>query len=300
MEHHFQFGYARRFAARLVLAALLVTAAGCAGLMKPAAPPPPPGSLWTNPAGLTFAYIPAGRFYMGSPLEEPGRAGDETRRLIEITRGFYLQTTEVTQSQWRAVMGDNPSYFNDCGPDCPVEKVSHTEALEYISRLNELDPGSDYRLPTEAEWEYACRAGTDGPLYLKPDDPDLADTADVLDRIAWYGDNSYGPPGRGEDCFQRVSGDKAFCGTHPVGRKEPNAWGLYDLLGNVSEWCWDWYSEYLPDQVEDPQGPPLGSARVMRGGDWLSAVQHVRAANRDHFSPGGRGFGIGFRVLREY
>jgi len=188
---------------------------------------------------------------------------------VTISRPFYLQTTEVTQGQWRAVMGENPSYFQK-GDDYPVEQVSWDDVQIFLKRLNTRDPGKRYRLPTEAEWEYACRAGTTGERYGE------------LDAIAWYGENSGNT-------------------THPVGKKEPNAWGLYDMLGNVWEWCADLYGKnyYQALPGMDPQGSTSGLDRVLRGGCWYYSGNSSRSAYRNAFISGTRDSYIGFRCARD-
>ena len=175
----------------------------------------------------------------------------------------------MTQAEWQAVMGSNPSYFDECGRSCPVETVSWDDAQEFIGRLNGRSGGNRYRLPTEAEWEYAARAGTTGDRY----------TAN-LDAIVWCG-------------FSLASG-----GTRPVGQKESNAWGLHDMLGNVWEWVEDWYDSYPGGAVTDPRGPGSGSSRVLRGGGWLSYASHCRSSYRNYDTPGYRFHYLGFRLLR--
>ena len=175
---------------------------------------------------------------------------------------------EVTQGQWEAVMGSNPSRFPECGLDCPVEQVSWEDAQEFIRRLNAMDGAGTYRLPTEAEWEYAARAGTTGDRYGN------------LNAIAWYADNS------------------GVARPHPVGQKAPNAWGLHDMLGNVWEWVEDWYDSYPGGAVTDPRGPGSGSHRVHRGGGWLINAGYCRSSNRNYDTPGDRFFNRGFRLLR--
>ena len=216
--------------------------------------------------GMEFVWIPPGEFRMGSTSS---LAWDNEKPVtrVRISRGFYLGKYEVTQGQWEAVMGTNPSNFSNCGGDCPVEKVSWEDAQAFIRKLNEKEGGGKYRLPTEAEWEYAARAGTRGERYGN------------LDAIAWYDGNSGGR-------------------THPVGGKAPNEFGLYDMLGNVWEWVEDWYGAYPGGTVTDPTGPRTGSKRVNRGGGWWGNVQPWRSADRGGGSPGDRGSGLGFRLLR--
>jgi formylglycine-generating enzyme required for sulfatase activity len=197
---------------------------------------------FTNSIGMKFVLIPAGEFTMGSPENEQGRDSNEPQHKVKITKPFYMQTTEVTQAQWKAVMGNNPSYFK--GNDLPVETVSWDDAQEFIKKLSAKE-GVKYRLPTEAEWEYACRAGSTTKFYFGEDES-------KLDEYAWYHNNSDGK-------------------THPVGQKKPNAWGLYDMHGNVWEWCQDWYGAdyYKNSPAEDPQGPASAESRVLRGGGEL-------------------------------
>ena len=221
-----------------------------------------------NPiAGMEFVQIPAGEFMMGSTSDEAFDYFEQPVTRVRISRGFWLGKYEVTQGQWQAVMGSNPSFFDECGPDCPVGNVSWEDAQEFIRRLNAAVGEQRYRLPTEAEWEYAARAGTSGDRYGN------------LDAIAWYGDNS---------------GDRP----HPVGRKAPNAWGLYDMLGNVNEWMQDWFGPYPGGAVTDPRGSGSGSKRVARGGSWFSSARGCRASYRYNYSPGYRGSILGFRLLR--
>ena len=217
-------------------------------------------------AGMEFVRVPAGEFLMGSTSEEAlSREQPVTR--VRISRAFELGKHEVTQAEWEAVMGSNPSRFDECGGDCPVERVSWDDVQEFIGRLNALEGEARYRLPTEAEWEYAARAGTSGDRY-----------GGDLDAIAWYDGNSGG-------------------GTHPVGQKAPNAWGLHDMLGNVWEWVQDWYGPYPGGSVTDPQGPASGSARVGRGGGWVFDARSCRASDRIILTPGFRYY-LGFRLLR--
>ncbi len=215
--------------------------------------------------GAKFVRIPAGRFSMGSSAPA---SFDEEKPVHEVslTRPFELQTTEVTQAQWRAVMGNNPSKFPE--DDRPVEQVSWNDCQTFLRKLNEREPGRHYRLPTEAEWEYACRAGSAAERY-----GELGDTA-------WYARNAGGA-------------------THPVGQKRPNAWGLFDMLGNVWEWCADWYDDYPAVAVTDPPGPPSGSYRVIRGGGWNQDDRGVRATNRGNGGPNGAGADWGFRLARD-
>jgi len=232
----------------------------------------------SGPAGMRFVLIPPGEFMMGSPGRGGTMFGDEVQHRVRLTNGFWLQTTEVTQGQWQKVMGYNLAYFMK-GDNYPVESVSWNEVQYFLKKLNAMDPGKNYRLPTEAEWEYACRAGTTDEQYGE------------LDAIAWYEGNSDGQ-------------------THPVGRKQPNAWGLYDMLGNVWEWCQDRYDGYPAGAVTDPTGPTTGSGRVYRvgptkssnrvyrGGGWRLNAWYCRAADRGSNLPDFRSYALGFRLAR--
>ena len=219
--------------------------------------------------GIPVRWIPPGSFMMGSPDSEEERDSDETQHDVVLSQGFFMAETECTQGQWEMVMGGDPSEFK--GTDRPVEQVSWEEAVEYCRKLTAkqrtegiLPEGWEWRLPTEAEWEYAARAGTTGPRYGE------------LDAIGWWDGNS----GRQ---------------THPVKQKAANAWGLHDMMGNVKEWCSDWSGDYSTGSVTDPTGPSSGSFRVYRGGGWFFDVGLARSAFRDEADPGGRGFDLGFR-----
>jgi formylglycine-generating enzyme required for sulfatase activity len=231
------------------------------------------GQQFINSTGMQFVLIPAGTFMMGSPLDEEGRYDREKQHQVTISRPLYLQTTPVTQGQWERVMGDNPSRFKECGKDCPVEQVSWDDIQEFMKKLNQMEKTDKYRLPTEAEWEYACRAGSKGRWCFGDDGAKLGE-------YAWYAANS---------------GKK----THPVGQKKPNSWGLYDIHGNVFEWVQDWYGEYPAGPVTDPKGPPSGKKRVLRGGSWIYFAKDTRSALRDLDNPDFRMELIGFRIARD-
>ena len=221
----------------------------------------------TNSVGMEFVLVPGGEFDMGSTSGEATPEEQPVTR-VRISRAFYMGKHEVTQGQWEAVMGSNPSGFVDCGTDCPVEWVSWDEAQEFVRRLNELEGETRYRLPTEAEWEYAARAGTTGERYSSD-----------LDSIAWYSDNSGGRP-------------------HPVGSKQANSFGLHDMLGNVMEWVQDWYEFYPGGTVTDPAGPSTGRFVVMRGGSWWFGGDYCRASLRLYQIHYYRYDDLGFRLAR--
>jgi formylglycine-generating enzyme required for sulfatase activity len=244
--------------------------------------PPGPTILLTANTSLpdfSFVFISPGSLIMGSPETELGRSDDELPHEVSITHGFFLQTTPVTQGQWKAVMGNNFSQFSPNGDDHPVESVSWYDCQKFIERLNSSGEHT-YRLPTEAEWEYACRAGkfsscSEGEIIELFCDQDPS-----LDAVGWYCGNS-----------DRV--------THPVAQKKPNPWGLYDLHGNVLEWCQDWYGTYPATPQTDPTGPITGPGRVIRGGSWFSNAKSCRSAARFFWSPNAKSDFIGFRLLRE-
>ncbi len=231
----------------------------------------------TNSIGMKFVLIPAGSFMMGcnSDFENCG-SGEAPRHSVTITMPFYIGKYEVTQEQWTKVMGSNPSKLK--GLSHPVEQVNWNDAQQLIKKLNAMENTNVYRLPTEAQWEYAARAGSDGKYCFGNDESKLGE-------YAWYEENS----------------DKQ---THPVGRKHPNAWGLYDMHGNVWEWVQDTYSEnyYSSSPKNDPQGPSsLLAGRVLRGGSWFgTAGGTMRTAARFRLNAEDRYFGnfYGFRVVR--
>ncbi len=251
--------------------------------------------------GAVFVLIPAGTFTMGSPKGESGRFPDETPHRVTISRAFYMQATEVTQDQWKRVMGNNPSYFRNCGDDCPVEQVSWNEVQDFIRRLNQREGTDRYRLPTEAQWEYAARAGTETAIYSGPLRIRGSNDAPDLDAVAWYKGNSCVDYAGGFDSsgWQDRQYSCPRSGTHPVGRKAPNAWGLHDMIGNVFEWVQDRMGDYPTGSLTDPEGPSSGSARVRRGCSWGSSARYCRAAFRlKGGDPDARGDGMGFRLVR--
>jgi formylglycine-generating enzyme len=227
---------------------------------------------------MTFAWIPPGTFLMGSPPEEAERGDNETRHSVTLTEGFYLGIHPVTQAQWQAVMGNNPSHFQ--GENLPVETVSWEDCQKFCKKLSQMD-GKRYRLPTEAEWEYACRAGTTTPFHF-------GETIDT-DQANYNGNY---PHGKGKKGVYRQQ-------TTPVDSFPPSGWGLFDMHGNVWEWCADWFDAeyYKRSPRQNPQGPEHGKRRVLRGGSWNYVGRLCRAAFRDSYAPGGRGNGLGFRVV---
>ena len=246
-------------------------------LLQTAAIPPPAGAQGaedpaeeiTNSVGMVLRRIPAGTFMMGSVSTSSDMVEWPVHE-VTISRPFYIGVYEVTQAEYERVTGTNPSYFS--GPRRPVERVSWEDAVEFCERLSEME-GETYRLPTEAEWEYACRAGTTTDYYWGEEfDGDYA----------WYESN----------CDEQ---------THDVGLKLPNPWGLYDMSGNVWEHCYDWASQryYLVSESTDPQGPYRARYRAARGGSWYYDRWTTRSPARNGYMPGLRIHYLGFRVVRE-
>jgi formylglycine-generating enzyme required for sulfatase activity len=227
-----------------------------------------PSTAGSSVSTFEFVKIEPGSFSMGcSPGDSLCDADEFPAHPVRLTKPYEMGKYEVTQAQWQAIMGNNPSAFK--GDDKrPVERVTWDEVKEFLNHLNERKDGYRYRLPTEAEWEYAARAGTTGPNY------------GPIDEIAWYQGNS----------------DKH---THPVGLKKPNAWGLYDMQGNVYEWTEDWYGDYTSDAATDPTGVESGGDRIPRGGSWMSTPRGIRTSNRNLNEPDNRDHNIGFRIARE-
>jgi formylglycine-generating enzyme required for sulfatase activity len=233
---------------------------------------------FTNRFGMTFMFIPSGQFMMGSPESESERKRNEQQHRVNLTHHYYMQTTEVTQGQWQAIMGNNPSTFENCGDRCPVESVSWNDVQEFVKKINTMDSGRNYRLPTEAEWEYAARAGTTTRFFW-------GNRADCTRA-------NYGNRWLSEECKSINPGKPK-----PVKSYTPNSWGLYDMHGNVWEWCQDWYGDYSTGNVINPTGPSTGSYRVFRGGSWNNNfATNCRSANRIWFEPEGRYASLGFRL----
>ncbi len=231
---------------------------------------------YTNGLGMAFKLIPAGTFIMGSPENEGWRDTDETQHQVTLTQAFYMQTTEVTQGQWKAVMGSNPSYFTACGDNCPVEQVSWDDVQTFITEMNRRGEGT-YRLPTEAEWEYAARAGSTTAFYNGGITVSDCGNDPKLSAIGWYCGNSGNI-------------------THLAAQKQANSWGLYDMSGNVWEWCSDWYGEYPTGAVTNPTGPSSGSYRVI--GAAVGTTTRMAAGQRTAtgYAPVNRSNVLGFRL----
>ena len=220
---------------------------------------------------LEMIFVKGGTFTMGSPTNEADRSSYETQHQVTLS-DFSIGKYEVTQKQWTAIMGSNPSYFRSYfkGDNLPVETVSWDDVQEFIQELNQKT-GKKYRLPTEAEWEYAARGGSISS-------PRLYSGSNNIDEVAWYKNNS---------------GSK----THPVGQKKPNKLGIYDMSGNVAEWCNDWYGAYNSGSQSNPQGPSSGTYRVFRGGGWYNDPQDCRVSDGGYSNPDYRSGSLGFRLV---
>jgi len=254
----------------------------------------------------TLRWIPPGQFHMGSPESEDGRFDREgPQHWVSLERGYWLFDTPCTQALWERVMGENPSRFQT--PKRPVERVSWDQAQAFIEAINSRVPGLGLSLPSEAQWEYACRAGTDTAIYTGGLEIKGDNNAPALDPIAWYGGNS----GEGFDLDEGEDSsgwpEKQYphkkAGTRKVALKEPNPWGLYDMLGNVWEWVEDdWHGDYngAPGDGRPWTGDPgdRGAERVVRGGGWRLSARHVRAASRYRLQPDDRDDILGFRCAR--
>jgi len=254
--------------------------------------------IYENSVGMKFVLIYPGLFTMGSPDTEQGRDKDEFQHDVKITHEFYMGITEVTQGQWKLIMGKDPSQFWNCGVDCPVESVSWDDCQLFIKKLNQLEETNSYRLPTEAEWEYASRAGTQTPIFTGNITLSSWNESPELDEVAWYiGNNCVESatkwPDSKYECIRR--------GIHPVSQKKPNAWGLFDMHGNVYEWCQDVYvlNAYKNHSQSDPVYLDEGPGRVVRGGSWTHYPWLCRSANRDYFYENSGANYIGFRIVKD-
>ncbi len=220
------------------------------------------GDEWIEPiTGMVFMWVPGGCFMMGNSIEKSAEMPGHRVCLDD----FWMSKYEVTQGQWEKVMGSNPSEFKNNGKDCPVEQVSWNDCQDFIKKI-----GGKFSLPTEAQWEYAARSGGKNEIYSGGND---------IDQVAWYSNNS---------------GTK----THKVGTKTPNSFGIYDMSGNVWEWCQDWKGDYLIEEVKNPTGPVSGSFRIIRGGGWYSRPDWVRSTDRGRYEPEFCYLILGFRLVR--
>jgi len=233
-----------------------------------------------NTIGMKLVLIPAGTFTMGSPASEKDRNDDETQHQVTLTKPFHMGRTEVTQGQWKKVMRTEPwkgEEYVEEGDDYPAVLVSWNDAVEFCKKLSAME-GKVYRLPTEAEWEYACRGGTKTAFSFGDDEAELG-------KYAWFYGNA-------DDIDENYA--------HRVAQKLPNPFGFYDMHGNVWEWCSDWYGAYPSTALTDPRGPCSGSFRVLRGGSWCNEPYLVRCASRLDRPPEYRGYGsVGFRLVLE-
>jgi len=226
-----------------------------------------------NTIGMELVLIPSGSFRMGGDKKhEQAEDHENPRHVVKISKAFFMGKYAVTQKQWSEIKPNNPSEF--ISDARPVERVSWNDVQDFIQKLNMKEETDRYRLPTEAEWEYAARAGSESAYSFGPD-------THMLSQYAWYRKNSGGK-------------------THPVGQLNPNAWGLYDMHGNVHEWCQDWFDRnyYSHSPANDPSGPSTGLAKALRGGDWGSQDWYCRCASRSLSSPDRRSNRLGFRLIR--
>lgn len=245
-------------------------------------------SYWKEPVtGIEFVLVQKGSFLMGNHSTEKNASNSEIVHKVTISHDFWLGRTEVTREQWEKIMGseeihpEKPSPFGNSNPQYPVVSISYFDVQQFLEKLNQLSTGNYFRLPTEAEWEFACRAGTTTPFSFGTI---LSDTlanfnAEIPSTISTPGNNMGHPM--------------------PVASYPPNSWGLYDMHGNVWEWVSDWYAPYSAKAVVDPKGPPTGNLKVIRGGSWFFGAENAQSSSRRTHEPNLWGFSIGFRVVCE-
>jgi len=245
-------------------------------------------SIWKEPVtGMEFILIPKGSFLMGNHENDDKESSSEILHKVTISRDFWLARIEVTQKQWQLLMGnkeihpEKPSPFHNANPQYPIVGVSYFDVQRYLKKLNELAQAYHFRLPSEAEWEYACRAGTTTPF---------SSGLNLSDSLANFNNeipSTYSTQG------------KYIGHPVPVGSYPSNPWGLHDMHGNVWEWISDWYAPYSPEQATNPQGPPSGKQKVIRGGSWYFGARNAKSSSRRTHEPGLWGFSIGFRIVCE-
>ena len=257
-------------------------------------------NTFTNKLGMRFVLIPSGSFLMGSPKSEKNRQWNEKSHKVVISKSFYLGETEVTQGQWGKLVGFNPSSFSKLGKNYPVDTISWNQCIKFIKILNKWEKTDRYRLPTEAEWEYACRAGSASAFANGPITTNSCNKPEpALIHMAWYCYNS-----------GRTSPARNFK-PHPVKTKDPNKWGLYDMHGNVQEWVLDscrwrnfWrtkvgvVTDTYKDNIIDPVNK-TGKHRIIRGGGWYQKSKYQRCAYRSYYKPGVQRNSLGFRMVAQ-
>ncbi len=242
-------------------------------------------TVTVNGVSFTMIFVKGGTFQMGATSEQGSDAQSDEKPAHSVTlSNFYIGETEVTQALWQAVMGENPSNWK--GSNLPVEMVSWNDCQTFITKLNQLT-GRRFRLPTEAEWEYAARGGTKSRGYKYSG-------SNTLSSVAWYWENSGDKILSGDWRYDKITAN--HCKTHPVKQKTPNELGIYDMSGNVWEWCQDWYASYSSSAQTNPQGPASASSRVCRGGGWDYSARLCRVARRDSSSPGVTLLNLGLRL----
>ena len=249
---------------------------------------PKPFLIWKEPVTeMEFVKISKGSFYMGNPVPKTDSSNSELLHLVTLTHEFWIGRMEVTCEQWQKVMGDEephpekPSPFRNDNPKYPVVSKSYFDVQNFLQKLEKLSPGNRFRLPTEAEWEYACRAGTSMNFNTG---------MQISDSLANYN----------AEILSTYSSIGKYIGhPTPVGSYPPNPWGLYDMHGNVWEWVSDWYAPYSPERAINPQGPQSSTLKIIRGGSWYFAADNARSSTRGTHPPQLWGFSIGFRIVRE-
>ncbi|MBK8808496.1 MAG: formylglycine-generating enzyme family protein [Bacteroidales bacterium] len=284
-------------------------------------------------AGIEMVFVTGIEYMMGSGMSEPGRHDDENLHKVKVNN-FYIGKFEITQQQYKKIIGTNPSELSSCGDNCPVTNVSWTDAVAFCNKLSESagltsyytisttgvsynTSANGYRLPTETEWELAARAGTKTPIYSGNVTQVSDNNWTELGSIAYYSGNSCATYAGAQDCSDKTDKQETcdLCGIQAVGKKTPNSFGLHDMLGNVWEWCNDYYGSYIPEQQgqemtlesvsqvsnvlqENPMGPTIGKLRVRRGGSWKLGARNARCAKRSNRAESFQGSDVGFRIAR--